>query len=97
MTNESKKPIPSSEHERKNEGGREFGHVHEPTQAQQASRNEGEAASEPQNRPSHLNQGGTQIRHTFDQNRAEEKRMDEQNAPAQAPRDKTSKGERKTA
>jgi hypothetical protein len=30
-----------SEHERRNEGGREFGHVHEPTQAQQASRNEG--------------------------------------------------------
>ncbi|MFT4112958.1 hypothetical protein [Silvibacterium sp.] len=29
------------EHERKNEGGREFGHVHQPTQAQQASLNQG--------------------------------------------------------
>jgi hypothetical protein len=29
------------EHERRNEGGRESGHVHSPTQAQQASRNEG--------------------------------------------------------
>jgi hypothetical protein len=26
-----------------NEGGREFGHVHDPTQAQQASRNQGMA------------------------------------------------------
>ncbi|GGH01550.1 hypothetical protein [Silvibacterium dinghuense] len=32
---------PLEEHERRNEGGREFGHVHQPTQAQQASRNEG--------------------------------------------------------
>ncbi len=97
MTNESKKPIPSSEHERKNEGGREFGHVHEPTQAQQASRNEGQVGSEPQNRPSHLNQGGTPIRHTFDLNQAEEKTAKEQNTPAQAPPDKAPKGERKTA
>lgn len=29
------------EHERRNEGGREFGHVHQPTQAQQASLNQG--------------------------------------------------------
>jgi hypothetical protein len=32
-----------SEHEKNNEGGREFGHVHQPTQAEQASRNSGEA------------------------------------------------------
>jgi hypothetical protein len=31
----------TSEHERRNEGGREFGHVHQPTQAQQASKNRG--------------------------------------------------------
>ncbi len=36
-----KESDPVSEHERRNEGGREFGHVHSPTQAQQASRNEG--------------------------------------------------------
>jgi hypothetical protein len=29
------------EHELRNEGGREFGHVHGPTQAQQASNNQG--------------------------------------------------------
>lgn len=34
-------PDPASEHERRNEGGREFGHVHQPTQAQQASKNQG--------------------------------------------------------
>jgi hypothetical protein len=39
----SKQPDPIKEHERRNEGGREFGHVHSPTQAQQASRNEGVA------------------------------------------------------
>jgi len=32
---------PMSEHEQRNEGGREFGHVHQPSQAQQASKNEG--------------------------------------------------------
>jgi hypothetical protein len=37
------KPNAMSDHERRNEGGREFGHVHQPTQAQQASRNEGMA------------------------------------------------------
>lgn len=37
----SKQPDPVKEHERRNEGGREAGHVHSPTQAQQASRNEG--------------------------------------------------------
>ena len=36
-----KQPDPVKEHERRNEGGRGFGHVHSPTQAQQASRNEG--------------------------------------------------------
>lgn len=30
-----------SEHEKKNEGGRESGHVHDPSQAQQASKNKG--------------------------------------------------------
>lgn len=30
-----------SEHEKKNEGGRESGHVHDPSQAQQASKNQG--------------------------------------------------------
>jgi hypothetical protein len=34
-------PNTMSDHERRNEGGREFGHVHQPTQAQQASRNQG--------------------------------------------------------
>jgi hypothetical protein len=36
-----KQPDPVKEHERRNEGGRESGHIHSPTQAQQASRNEG--------------------------------------------------------
>ena len=31
----------TQEHEKKNEGGREFGKVHEPTQAQEASGNSG--------------------------------------------------------
>lgn len=38
-----KQADPVSEHERRNEGGRQFGHVHSPTQAQQASQNEGMA------------------------------------------------------
>jgi hypothetical protein len=41
MSSEQKNPAGMSEHEKKNEGGREFGRVHEPTQAQQASRNQG--------------------------------------------------------
>jgi hypothetical protein len=47
MTMEQKNPGTMSEHEKKNEGGREFGHVHEPTQAQQASRNQGLAGNQP--------------------------------------------------
>jgi hypothetical protein len=39
-----------NEHERRNEGGREFGHIHSPTQAQQASRNEGLADNVMDNR-----------------------------------------------
>jgi hypothetical protein len=34
-------PNAMSDHEHRNEGGREFGHIHQPTQAQQASSNEG--------------------------------------------------------
>lgn len=48
MNSERKNPSGTSEHERKNEGGREFGHVHEPTQAQQASKNQGMAGNQPQ-------------------------------------------------
>lgn len=70
MSNESRKPDQSSETDPLNEGGREFGHVHEPTQAQQASVNSGQAGNVPENRPSHKNQGGLPIRHTYDQNRA---------------------------
>ena len=39
---------PTQEHERKNEGGREFGHVHQPTQAEQASKNHGLDGTPPQ-------------------------------------------------
>ena len=39
MTSEHKNPGGMSEHEKKNEGGR--GHVHEPSQSQQASKNQG--------------------------------------------------------
>lgn len=35
----------AQEHEKKNEGGREYGRVHDPTQAQQASGNSGLAES----------------------------------------------------
>lgn len=52
MSSEHKNPGSTSEHEKKNEGGREFGHTHEPSQTQQASRNQGLADN--QNR-----QGGT--------------------------------------
>ncbi len=48
MNSERKNPSGTSEHERKNEGGREFGHVHDPTQAQQASKNQGVAGNQPQ-------------------------------------------------
>ncbi|MGC2163263.1 MAG: hypothetical protein WA634_15245 [Silvibacterium sp.] len=48
MNSEPKNPNATSEHEKKNEGGREFGHVHEPTQAQQASKNQGQAGNQPQ-------------------------------------------------
>jgi len=48
MSNEQKNPSSMSEHEKKNEGGRESGHVHDPTQAQQASRNQGLAGNPPQ-------------------------------------------------
>jgi hypothetical protein len=41
MSSEQKNPSSSSEHEKKNEGGREFGHSHKPSQTQQASRNQG--------------------------------------------------------
>ena len=70
MSNKSRKPDQSSETDRQNEGGREFGHVHEPTQAQQASMNSGQAGNVSENRPSHKNQGGLPIRHTYDQNLA---------------------------
>ena len=43
MVSDKSPNIPASEHERRNEGGREFGHVHEPSQAQQASKNQGMA------------------------------------------------------
>jgi len=48
MNSENKNPSAKNEQEKKNEGGREFGHVHEPTQAQQASRNQGHAGNQPQ-------------------------------------------------
>lgn len=41
MKSEHDNPNARTEHERKNEGGREFGHVHEPTQARMASTNQG--------------------------------------------------------
>lgn len=37
MNKESKKTRTTCEEERLNEGGREFGHIHEPSQAQEAS------------------------------------------------------------
>ena len=62
MNNEQKNPNPKSEHEKKNEGGREFGHVHDPTQAQQASKNQGHAGNQPQQgaRPQQSGAGSTQ-------------------------------------
>jgi hypothetical protein len=48
MNSEQKNPSGMSEHEKKNEGGRESGHVHEPTQAQQVSKNQGVAGNPPQ-------------------------------------------------
>jgi hypothetical protein len=55
---EQKNPSGMSEHEKKNEGGREFGHVHEPSQAQQASKNQGLADSKQrQNAPGHEQSG----------------------------------------
>ncbi|MBT9331947.1 hypothetical protein [Paracidobacterium acidisoli] len=41
MKEKTSKNTTVSEHEKNNEGGREFGHVHEPTQAQMASKNTG--------------------------------------------------------
>jgi hypothetical protein len=41
MKSENKNPSTMRDHEMKNEGGREFGHVHEPSQTQQASRKQG--------------------------------------------------------
>lgn len=41
MKSEHDNPNARTEHDRKNEGGREFGHVHEPTQAGMASTNQG--------------------------------------------------------
>lgn len=41
MKSEHNNPNAKTEHETKNEGGREFGHVHEPNQARMASTNEG--------------------------------------------------------
>ncbi len=46
MTSQNENPNAGNRQQSKHEGGRKFGHVHEPTQAQQASRNEGLAASE---------------------------------------------------
>jgi hypothetical protein len=98
MTTESNKTAASSEHESKNEGGREFGHVHEPTQAQQASKNMGEADNPPMNRPSHRNQGGIPIRHTYDQgqNQAEDMRRQSQGV-RQNQQNESREGERRTA
>jgi hypothetical protein len=47
MSSEHKNPN-ASEHEQKSEGGREFGRVHEPSQAQQASKNQGQTGNQPQ-------------------------------------------------
>ena len=47
MSSQNKNPNVGNTQESKHEGGREFGHVHEPTQAQQASRNKGLAANQP--------------------------------------------------
>jgi hypothetical protein len=41
MKSEQKNPSTMRDHEMKNEGGRESGHVHEPSQTQQASRKQG--------------------------------------------------------
>lgn len=41
MKNEQNNPSARNEHEKKNEGGREFGHVHEPSQTQQAGMKQG--------------------------------------------------------
>lgn len=58
-------PNPRSEHERRNEGGREFGHVHDPTQARSASMNKGLADDRSTDRrhqqqaPAHQGDSGT--------------------------------------
>jgi hypothetical protein len=57
---EQKNPSGMSEHERKNEGGRESGHVHEPSQAQQASRNQGLADRTGDSRKQQQNAPGQQ-------------------------------------
>lgn len=41
MKSEQNNPSARSEHERKNEGGREFGHMHEPSQTGQAGNKQG--------------------------------------------------------
>ncbi|MFZ3214772.1 MAG: hypothetical protein WA192_01820, partial [Candidatus Acidiferrales bacterium] len=48
MNSEQKNPNATTEQETKNEGGREFGHVNQPTQSQQASKNQGLAGNQPQ-------------------------------------------------
>lgn len=99
MTTEMNRKDASSMPERNDEGGREFGHVHEPTQAQQASRNMGLADNTPANRPSHRNQGGILIQHTYDQgqNQAEDMRRQSQKGGGQGQQNQPREGERKTA
>jgi hypothetical protein len=48
MNSEQKNPNATTEHEKKNEGGREYGHDNQPTQAQQASKNQGLAGNQSQ-------------------------------------------------
>lgn len=66
MKSERDNPNARSEHERRNEGGREFGHVHEPTQARMASTNKGLAedrtmdSRHQQQAPAHQEGSGTQ-------------------------------------
>lgn len=65
MKSKHDNPNPRSEHERRNEGGREYGHVHGPTQARMASTNRGLADDRSTDRrhqqqaPSHQSGSGT--------------------------------------
>lgn len=64
MKSEQKNPSTMRDHEMKNEGGRESGRVHEPSQTQQASRKQGLAddmrereRQQGQNAPGHQQSG----------------------------------------